>query len=393
MRMFWIPMIIAIIINIVIDIFLYRKIVASRCAKWVRVGHVLLSVLLSAALIIALIIGPRSGSVLFLMWTLYTYLSVYIPKYFYCIFHGLSAVPRLWKRGSLRWSQIAGMIVAFGVLIAMWHGALYNRYNTQIVSTEVSSPRLPAAFSGYRIVQISDLHLGTYGTDTSYVSKLVTQINDLKPDLIVFTGDLVNSQSDESDPFVRPLSRLKAADGVLSILGNHDYGDYRNWPSPEAKAADFKHLVDNQKAMHWRMLDNEYVALRRGNDSIAIIGVQNWGDPPFPTYGDLHKAYPALTDSCFKILLTHNPAHWRAEVTDATNIDLSLAGHTHAMQIEVDLFGHRFSPSAWRYKEWGGMYEHGEQRLYVNIGVGCVGFPARLFAARPEVTILTLRKK
>lgn len=393
MRMFWLPMIITIIVNLVIDFYLYRLIKKARKPKWLRVGHVVLSLALAVALIVALAIGPRGGSLQFLMWTLYTYLSVYIPKYFYLLFHGIAAVPRLWKRKSAKWLRTAGLVVALGMFCAMWHGALFNRYHTQFRNEEVVSDRIPVAFDGYRIVQISDLHLGTYGTDTAYVSKLVDEVNALNADLIVFTGDLVNSEAPESDPFVAPLSRLRATDGVLSILGNHDYGDYHDWPGPEAKAADFRHLLDNQRAMRWQMLDNEHIFITRGSDSIAVIGVQNWGDPPFPTYGDLNKACRQLPDENFKVLLSHNPSHWRAEVTDATEIDLTLAGHTHAMQIEIDLFGHRFSPSAWRYKEWGGMYEHNGQLLYVNIGIGCVGFPARLFSARPEVTILTLHKK
>ncbi|MDE5871172.1 MAG: metallophosphoesterase, partial [Muribaculaceae bacterium] len=244
------------------------------------------------------------------------------------------------------------------------------------------------------------------------------------PDLIVFTGDIVNQKADELKPFENILSKLEAADGVYSILGNHDYGDYVDWPSEEAKTANLDNLKKIQEDAGWKMLNNDHVYLKRNKDgrrdSIALIGVENWGEPPFGKYGDLQKAYPSdsrhnLRDKIFKILLTHTPVHWGREVSKRTNIDLSLSGHTHAMQASFDAFGKRYSPAALRYQTWGGFYtENGigeiedfgnpdtsgglersldKSSLYVNIGAGEVAMPFRIGASNPEITLITLRKK
>ena len=273
----------------------------------------------------------------------------------------------------------------------MWWGALINRYNIDVNRVDVEIEGLPAAFDGYTIAQISDLHVGTYGYDTTYVAEVADVVNSLSPNMIAFTGDIVNRISSELEPFVGTLSQLKAPDGVYSILGNHDYGDYYNSPSDAQKQANLEHLCNLQKQMGWKMLNNAYDIVRRSNDSIAIIGVENVGDPPFHTYGDLDAAYPALDDPTTKILLSHNPAHWDNDIQDAPdkNIALTLSGHTHAMQMCV--FG--WSPAAFRYPTWSGLYKDNDKhRLYVNIGIGEVAIPSRI-GATPEITLITLRAK
>jgi hypothetical protein len=240
------------------------------------------------------------------------------------------------------------------------------------------------------VVHISDLHLGTYGNDTTYISTIVNKVNSLKADVILFTGDIVNRNSNELKPFVSTLSRLKAKDGVYSILGNHDYGDYEDWKSEAEKAANFQALKDMQAEMGWTMLNNQSTAITRGNDSITIIGVENIGDPPFHIYGDMSKAYSDISDKQYKILLTHNPAHWTSDIENQkeSNIALTLSGHTHAMQMEF--FG--ISPARFRYRTWGGLYnDNYNHPLYVNIGIGTVGFPARI-GATPEITLITLKQ-
>ena len=312
---------------------------------------------------------------------------------------------------------------------AVWTGVCYTRSHIQTVKVRLDSSRLPESFDGYKIVQISDLHLGTWGDDTSFVERLADSINAQEPDLIVFTGDIVNQKSDEMIPFIEVLSRLKAKDGVYSILGNHDYGDYVDWPTAARKKQNLDDLKRYQADAGWKMLNNGSTFITRditapGDsvqrvDSIALIGVENWGEPPFGQYGDLDAAYPKtatsdLNDSKFKILLTHNPEHWIREVRKRSNIDLSLSGHTHAMQMSVNGFGKRWSPSSMRYPTWGGFYTEGDDdriedfgnpdtnemarsldksSLYVNIGSGEVGIPFRLASAYPEITIITLKKK
>ncbi|MBD5261220.1 MAG: metallophosphoesterase [Bacteroides sp.] len=364
------------------------------------------------------------GGVYAVMWMLTVYLSIYIPKIIYCVFSIIGRIPRLFGANRWNWTKWVGTVMAIAGFALVWHGILYTRTHTQTVNVTVNSDRLPAAFDDYRIVQISDLHLGTWGSNTTFISEIVNTVNNLKPDLIVFTGDIVNQKTDEMVPFEKILSRLKATDGVYSILGNHDYGDYVDWPSPEAKAANLESLKQKQADAGWKMLNNDHAYIYRTKggrrDSIALIGVENWGEPPFGQYGDLQKAYPAdakhnLRDNNFKLLLTHNPEHWVREVRKRSNIDLSLSGHTHAMQASFDAFGKRFSPAAMKYRTWGGFYtENGigeiedygnpemtggiernldKPSLYVNIGAGEVGMPFRIGASNPEITLITLKKK
>lgn len=342
---------------------------------------------------------PRRGesSIIHVMWLLYAYLTIYVPKFIYLIFSLIGRI-RFGKRKKRNGiGTYVGLPVAAIVFGLMWWGALVTRNQTNINRVEITSANLPAGFDGFKIVQFSDAHTGTWGNDTSFVSRMVDSINALNPDLIVFTGDLVNRRSEEAIPFMPALSRLKATHGVISVLGNHDYGDYMNWPSEDAKMNNRQALCMMQKQMGWTLLNNENIRLRQRIDSIVVIGVENWGEPPFHQYGDLKKSYPQLNDSCFKLLLSHNPEHWRLEVTKKSNIDLTLSGHTHAMQMMVSAGNHKWSPASWRYKQWAGLYEatnpaNTSMQLYVNIGAGTVGLPFRI-GATPEITLLTLRKK
>lgn len=382
------------VFNGLVDWYIYRQLqrrsfnrkVLSRIQKWTALAF-------AALLLAAMIVPARSGSsdeLVVKMWLLFAYFSIYIPKFIAGVFDIIGGLPRLWHKGRIPGMAWTGVVLAVVVFVCFWWGALVTRYDIDKKDVEVSVKGLPDAFDGYRVAQFSDLHVGTFGTDTAFVSKLVDEINALRPDAIVFTGDIVNRQSDEIHPFVKTLSRLEAPGGVYAILGNHDYGDYREWDSSEAKAANMEELYDAYRRAGIRLLLNETEWLRRGNDSIALIGVENIGDAPFPVYGSLSKAYPALDDSVAKILLTHNPAHWVDSIRDNDNLNvaLSLAGHTHAMQVEV--FG--LSPASMRYETWGGMYADpaGKRKLYVNIGAGEVGVPMRI-GATPEITLLTLR--
>ena len=275
-------------------------------------------------------------------------------------------------------------ILSFGGIL---YGTLLGYKRLEVKQISYRSPRLPVGFDGYRIVQLSDIHLGSWDHQPSVIQELVTRVNALHPDLILFTGDLVNQRSTELDPFVPILSQLHARDGVFSILGNHDYGDYYHWPSPEAQHDDRQHLISQQAAMGWQMLNNDHRLLFSHGDSLSLAGVENDGEPPFPQHAQLQQALCG-SDSLFTILLSHNPTHWRREVLPQSRVDLTLSGHTHAMQ--VILFGRSLSPL--RYPEWQGFYREGTRALYVNIGIGYVGLPFR-FGAWPEITLLTLEKE
>lgn len=372
-----------------------------KAAEWV---HGALSVLLWVFIIVVICLPKREYGepIIGAMWMLYAFATVYLAKAFYAL---SSLIGRLVARIRHRKGMggiYTGVVLGAMVLGVCWWGALVNRYQIDVEHTEISYADLPAAFDGYRIVQFSDAHVGTWGSDTAFVSRLVDSINAQNADMIVFTGDFVNRETRELKPFVDVLSRLHARDGVYSILGNHDYGDYIDWPSPDQKAENNRRLAAMQKQMGWQLLKNEYRMIPKEGDSIALIGVENWGEPPFKVYGDLKASYPAdgarhLNDSVFKILLTHNPMHWTNEVTKKSNVNLTLSGHTHAMQTMVRVGEWKWSPCVWRYKTWGGLYadsvgKKSPMYLYVNIGCGEVGMPARI-GATPEVTVINLRRK
>ena len=395
MRLQMIPILLAIIINAGIDALILFYLRKALKPKWVQIIHLVASFLLMTLIIVAIALPRRSidnDGLCAIMWMLFSYFSFYIPKYLALIAHAFMWGGGLIRKKTPKYSGIIASAIAVITFIAMWWGALITSKSVEVKRVEMKFANQPVQFDGYTIAQFSDFHLGSYGSDTSYPALVVDSINQLKPDLIVFTGDLVNRCTDEAEPFASTLSRLRAADGVLSILGNHDYGDYMEWDSPEAREVNNARLCELQRKMGWTLLNNADTLITRGENKICVIGVENWGEPPFPKYGKLSKAHHSLNDSDFKILLSHNPRHWRGEVIPKSNIDLMLAGHTHAMQIELGFFGIRLSPSAWRYDEWGGLYEQDSQKLYVNIGLGEVAIPMRV-GATPEITLITLKRK
>ncbi len=382
-----------IVLSLLVDGYIYIM-VRRRCVSKVPARLQLVSaVLLYMALIVGVSMPRRSGddgSLLFIMWVLFGYMTFIMPKLVFVVVDAVALLPVLWHGRRWRWLSLTGGVIAIVAFLAMWWGALVNRFRVDVREVDFEFPHLPAAFDGFKIVQISDLHVGTYGDDDRFVRKLVGVINGLHPDAVMFTGDIVNRHSSELIPFVDALSGIEAPYGVFSILGNHDYGDYADWPSEADKAADVAALCAMQESMGWKLLLNQTEFIHSGRDSIAVIGVENIGDPPFRIYGSLPKAYPGVGDSVSKILLSHNPAHWTDSISDHddVNIALTLSGHTHAMQIEVA----GLSPAAMRYATWGGMYgdEAGRHALYVNIGAGTVGMPMRL-GATPEITLITLK--
>lgn len=345
-------------------------------------------------------IRSYSFNILPVMWILYGYISIYAAKLVYCICSIVGRFINIFSNRFENYGAMIGIPIGFIVLCMMWWGAFYTRKQIQVNEVDVYSKKLPASFDNYRIVQFSDLHTGSWGKDTTFVSKLVDSINNIKPDLVVFTGDIVNRTTDELEPFLPVLRRIRAKDGVYSIRGNHDYGDYVDWDNVMERNSNNVRLGEWQKSIGWKLLDNTHVWIAKNNDSIALIGIENWGEPPFKQYGNLKIAYAdkdgkSLYDNYYKILLSHNPVHWNKEVTKISNIDLTLSGHTHAMQMMINTDGFKWSPSSMRYKQWGGLYQSGDSiplQLYVNIGSGEVGMPARI-GATPEITVLRLRNR
>lgn len=282
---------------------------------------------------------------------------------------------------------LAGLVLGVVSFFNILYGALVGVSRFEVKEVTVAHSDLPQGFDGYRIVQLSDIHIGSWHDKPQEIERMVELVNAQQADLIVFTGDLVNQQSYELKGFDHILGRLKAKDGVYSVLGNHDYGTYYHWKNPQEELRNHQYLLETQKAMGWQLLNNEHVVLHHRGDSIALIGVENDGEPPFPQHADLEQAMKG-TEGMYSILLSHNPTHWRREVLPQSDIQLMLAGHTHAMQMEM--FGR--SLSALKYPEWSGLYHEGQRALYVNVGIGYVGLPFR-FGAWPEITVITLRSK
>jgi predicted MPP superfamily phosphohydrolase len=263
-----------------------------------------------------------------------------------------------------------------------------NKYNYQIKKIKLSFKNLPEAFKGMRMVHISDIHSGSF-QDIRAVNKGIDLILKQQPDLIVFTGDLVNDRAAEMEPYQNSFGRLTAPLGVFSTLGNHDYGDYVQWPTAQAKLDNLEALKKVHANMGWRLLMNEHVLLEKKGEKIALLGIENWGAKArFPKYGKMDLAYPGTENISFKILLSHDPSHWDAQILpEYPGIDLMLSGHTHGMQFGLENPYFKWSPVQWMYKQWAGLYEQGAQKLYVNRGYGFIGYPGRV-GILPEITVI-----
>jgi predicted MPP superfamily phosphohydrolase len=280
-----------------------------------------------------------------------------------------------------------GMIAGGGMFGTLLYG-FGNKYRYQVKRVKLSYANLPAAFKGLRVVHISDIHSGSFN-DKKAVMKGVSRIMKEKPDLILFTGDLVNSVADEMEDYMDVFNKLEAPLGVYSTLGNHDYGDYASWDNEADKTANLEKLKQIHATLGWRLLMNEHVELARGMDKIALLGIENWSAKArFPKYGDMKQAHAGTSVYPFKILMSHDPSHWKAQVLeDYPDIDLMLSGHTHGMQFGVEIPGFKWSPVQYVYKEWAGLYEQEAQKLYVNRGFGFIGYPGRV-GILPEITLL-----
>lgn len=305
---------------------------------------------------------------------------------------GSTYVP--FSNGRRKFIAQAAMLVAFLPFGDMIYGMIRGKYNFMVREQAVYFPDLPSAFDGLTITQYSDLHIGSFDRDArAHLTHAVDLIKSLHSDLIFFTGDVVNSQAVEMNGWYDVFEGLEAPLGKFAVLGNHDYGDYVNWPSEEAKAENLRQVKNIHPALGFRLLLNEHVPLEKNGEKIYIVGVENWGKPPFPQYGDIAKATQGLGKDDFKILLSHDPNHWEAKVLkEPYPCQLMCAGHTHGFQMGVEVPGIRWSLSQYFYKEWAGLYHKGEKYIYVNRGLGFIGFSGRA-GIWPEITRITLRRK
>lgn len=286
----------------------------------------------------------------------------------------------------LKSAMVAGTIP----FLTMSYGIISGAHDYRIRRKTIFLPNLPSSMDGITIGQLSDIHSGSFFNRTA-VKGGVDMLLKEKPDMVFFTGDLVNNQSDEVNDYIEIFNKVKAPLGVYSVTGNHDYGDYRNWESQQAKQNNFRNLIEAHRSMGYDLLMNEHRYIEVDGERIAILGNENWGAGRFAKYGDLAKAHKN-SEADVKILLSHDPSHWDAQVRPGyKDIDLMLAGHTHGFQFGVELGDFKWSPAQYAYKQWAGLYEEQGQYLYVNRGYGYIGYPGRI-GMPPEITILTLKK-
>jgi predicted MPP superfamily phosphohydrolase len=292
---------------------------------------------------------------------------------------------------SYRFLSYSGFFLGIILFFFTLYGITKGTTDFRVKEVNISYNNLPNAFDGFKIAHISDVHLGSFYYQES-VEKGISLLNEQKPDVILMTGDMVNTVSDEASLYVNLFKNLKPAYGKYAVLGNHDMGDYMKWDTLGGQHSRTDEVANIETAMGFSVLRNTHVVLHKNNDSIVLAGVDNWGLPPFKKYGNLNQALSGFSPNAFTILLSHDPTHWDAEVVSKTKVALTLSGHTHAFQIGFDYGNIRWSPIFMKYKEYLGLYESGMQYLYVNPGFGFIGFAGRI-GVPPEITIITLRKK
>ena len=334
----------------------------------------------------------------------------YIPKLFAAIFLLFSDVINFMRWGvrkislkeghkhlpgkPIKRSEFVGrmaILSAGAPLAAMGFGIVKGAHDYRIRRKTIYLPHLPKAFDGIRIGQVSDVHSGSFFNKTA-VEGGVEMLLGEQPDLIFFTGDLVNNETKEINDYIHTFSKLKAPLGTFSVTGNHDYGDYRSWSSAKAKAKNFEDMIEAHKHMGYRLLMNETHILEQGGEKLAIIGIENWGAGRFQKYGKMAQAHAGSEDAAVKLLLSHDPSHWDAQVRPGyKDVDVMFSGHTHGFQFGVEIGNFQWSPSQYIYRQWAGLYEQNGQYLYVNRGFGYIGFPGRV-GMPPELTIIELKR-
>ncbi|MFO7615634.1 MAG: metallophosphoesterase [Bacteroidales bacterium] len=283
----------------------------------------------------------------------------------------------------------AGIMTAALPFLGVIQGIGWGRFNFRVHHKKLYFKDLPSDFDGLRLVQLSDAHLGGFAGQQERLYEVTEIIRDLDPDLLVFTGDMVNNFASEMNGWTRVFADMPARLGKFSILGNHDYGDYSEWPSKEAKEENLSRIIARQGGMGFRVLRNEHFRISKNGSSVYLAGMEHWGNPPFPQYGDLNKTLEGIPDEAFTILLSHSPDHWSEQVISKTTVPLTLSGHTHGFQFGIEIGSFKISPVRLLYKHWAGLYQEGSQYLYVNRGLGILAFPGRV-GIWPEITLLEL---
>jgi len=392
----------------IIDFYAFQAVKTIFRSKSINIVYLLISLLVIGNLIYQLTSSGRGGLNTRMNLAIGLFLTLYIPKIVVMMImfgEDILRVPQAVfqyftegknSEGSYMPSRrVFVSKLALGIAAIPFASFLYGmykgRYNFKVLKYTLHFEDLPEAFDGYRITQISDLHVGSFDNKEK-VEYAIDLINQQESDTILFTGDMVNNRAEEMLPWKESFSKLKAKDGMFSILGNHDYGDYVRWDSDELKAKNLNELQGIQKDIGFDLLRNESRFIEKNGERIAIVGVENWGKG-FKQKGDLKKASETIEANDFKILMSHDPSHWQYQVIDDDyHYHLTLSGHTHGMQFGIEIPGWiKWSPVKWRYKYWAGIYEEKNQLINVNRGFGVLAFPGRV-GIWPEITVIELKK-
>ncbi|MAB39084.1 MAG: phosphoesterase [Aequorivita sp.] len=398
-----------IVIYILVDIYAFQALKTVAKSPWLHGLYVFISLAVLAGLIYELsFLGSAKMMEPPKMYFFGIFLAVFVPKLIIIVFMFGEDIARFFVgifmkvAGSDEAQFMASRrkfvsTIALGIaaipFVSLLYGMIQGKYNYKVLKYALEFDNLPEAFDGFTLTQISDIHSGSFDNQNK-VEYAVNLINEQQSDVILFTGDLVNNIADEMNDWKALFSTLKAPEGVFSVLGNHDYGDYVKWESASEKFENLQNLKNLQKEMGWNLLLNENRYLQRSGQKIALIGVENWGENGFKQAGDLDKACEGISKDDFKILMSHDPSHWQAKVKDdPRHFHLTLSGHTHGMQFGIEIPGIlKWSPIKYRYKNWAGIYEEFGRYINVNRGFGFLGYPGRV-GIWPEITVIQLKKK
>ncbi|WP_294769896.1 metallophosphoesterase [Prevotella sp.] len=377
--------IIILLVTLLPDIYMFRRYVKRRLGNvWARMAWWLPTLLIMVSTIGVSLTRDFAPHNLTLFNTyLFITALVVLPKLTFVLCSLAGRLARRMLKLRRNWGNYVGLVLVLAELYILFHGTMVGTDRLNVRQVTIEFDDLPKAFDGYRIAQFTDVHLGSMKDEL--MLRAVTAIDDMRPDLIVFTGDIQNMGPDELPRFAQTLKRLKAKDGVMSVLGNHDYSRYVNLPPDEALRNE-RMTRDFETSVGWQLLLNDNRIVRRGSDSIVIAGGENDGRPPFPAKADLKKAMRGINAKSFVVMLQHDPSAWRRHILPLTNAQLTLSGHTHGGQIS--LFGLR--PTELVGKEDDGLYVEGKRKLFVSTGLG--GFVPFRFYMNPEVVEITLKK-
>ncbi|QEC77055.1 metallophosphoesterase [Mucilaginibacter ginsenosidivorax] len=375
---------------LIIDVYFFAAVQTLTANTTIYLAYWLFDGLLGATIVFSAFTGKTKV----ISWLMALMLLSFVPKLIGSIVLLLEDVTRL-VRGfpphSVGVSQFV-LIIAGVFFLLLLFGVTRGRHYYKVRRETLYFPDLPEEFDGFTITQLSDIHSGSF-SDAEGVQKGLDLVNAQKSDMILFTGDLVNNHAAEMDPWIPAFAKLEAPYGKYSVLGNHDYGDYMRWDNVNDKHANLQRLKNVHKEIGFRLLLNESLTIDKNGESLALIGVENWGKGGFHKYGDLEKAAARVPNDAFKVLMSHDPSHWDAvTMGHHQHVHLTLSGHTHGAQFGFELFGFKWSPIKYVYKQWAGLYEQSGKYLYVNRGFGFLGLKGRI-GIWPEIAVLTLRRK